>query len=228
MFNPDKTNDIEVNLSILNKYFNICYIPNKIFFKNDNIITVANSIGGLSSCSEEVKNMLNYYDYVSTRDSNYKGKYHTVPDCAVLTKYLFDFKIQSFNNELSLLEINNKYIAMQFSYDSINDNLIETISNISNFLKIPIYLFIAGIAPYHDSFEEYEKIIKKINTIYGIYIFKETNIWKICCLIANSYITIGTSLHVRIIAFCYSKIRYTFSNNVNKNSKHYLFINKMG
>lgn len=220
---PDNTFDMELKLSILNKHFNICYILDKKFLKNDNVILIANSISGLSSCSEEVKNILNNYNYVSTRDSNYDGNYNIVPDCAILTKYLFDNKIQSFKNELSFLEINNKYIVFQFSY-----NLIDTISNISNYLKIPIYLFIAGIAPYHDSFEEYEKIINKINqeTIYGIHIFKETNIWKICYLIANSYITIGTSLHVRIIAFCYSKIRFTFSNNIDTNSKHNLFINK--
>jgi hypothetical protein len=226
MFVPDSTPDTDIQLSILNKYFDTCYILDKQFLKNEKAILIANSIGGVSSCSEEITKLLNQYNYVSTRDSDYKGNYDIVPDCAVLTKYLFDSKIQLYRDELSCIDTTNKYVALQFSRHEINDNLIETIRNISHFLKIPIYLFVAGIAPHHDSFEEYETILQKIDTPYGLHIFKETNIWKICYIIANSYITIGTSLHVRIIAFCYSKIRFTFSTHISNNSKYNLFIEK--
>jgi len=201
-----------------------CYILDRNMIKNPNCIMVANSIGHLSNATKKINQRLKSYNYVSTRDSFYAGEYDISPDCAVLTKKIFNDKIMS--NIKDMLFVNEKYIAIQASKDCIDDNLIENIKKISDYYKLPIYLFAAGLAPGHDSFEEYEKkIVNKLSN-NNVKVFKETNVWKICCLIANSHITIGSSLHVRILAFDYSKIRFTITKNLDKNSKHYSFINK--
>lgn len=223
MIDPDKN---EINNGIIqelkNRLESGCYILDKNIFSNKSSIFIANSIGGLYTYNDNIKKRLDNYNYVSTRDSLYRGKHNISPDCAILTKELFDDKIRLYKDQIP----NDKYIAIQCNERSIDNNLIKNIKQISDYLKLPIYLFVAGIAPNHDSFEKYKNIIDSIKTQYGIYIFEETNIWKICCLIANSYITIGTSLHVRIIAFVYSRIRYTICLNLDLTSKHHLFLCK--
>jgi hypothetical protein len=226
MFHPDKDENTFTKNKLLKKYLEKnCYVLNKKTFVNEKCVLIANSIGNLHNFQDDnLIDKLKNYTYVSTRDSFYKGHYDIVPDCAVLTKEFFNDKIMSYKNEIFFVD--KKYIAIQCGQDYLDSSLIENIEQVSNYYKLPIYFFVAGIAKGHDSFHKYEELIIKINTTYGIHIFYETNIWKICCLIANSYITIGSSLHVRIIAFTYSKIRFTISTHKYASSKHYSFINK--
>jgi hypothetical protein len=225
MFCPNKDEDTLIKIDLLKQHLETgCYILNKKTFVNEKCVLIANSIGGLYNCRDVIRDKLKNYSYVSTRDSLYEGQYDIVPDCAVLTKEFFNEKIMLYKNDIPF--INEKYIAIQCGQSDLDSSLIENIEQISNYYKLPIYFFVAGITKGHDSFDKYEEIISKINTNYGLHVFYETNIWKICCLIANSYITIGSSLHVRILTFTYSKIRFTISTKISISSKHYSFINK--
>ena len=55
----------------------------------------------------------------------------------------------------------------------------------------------------------------------NIHVFRGLDIWDITSIIANSELVIGTSLHVRIIAFAFAIPRVTFSAG----SKHKSMIN---
>lgn len=221
MFEPEYSNIVNHQITLLNNNIkNPAYLINKDFF-NNNIICIANSIGGLYNNNNKLANQkLIKYDYVSTRDSLYTSKsYDIVPDCAVLTKYFFNDKINFFTSNFDFMK--NKYIALQINIELIKTINIDLLINISTYLNLPIYLFVAGTAFGHDSITAY---INLIHNTPNIFIFNETNIWKICCLISNAYIVIGTSLHVRIISFCYSKIRFTLTTTIEQVTKHSQFI----
>lgn len=223
-FDKDVLDKSSEEINIINELFSKnTYIIDKNLFKNAKYL-FANSIGGLSKINCK---LLTHYDFVSTRDSEYNGDYIVSPDCAVLTKHYFDGIIQSYKNDYNFMK--KKYIAFQIKKKFIDD--IDEISKILvelyNTYNIPIYIFAAGTCNNHDCIVTYKNIIEKCN-IENIHIFNTKNIWKICCLIANSYITVGSSLHVRIISFCYNRIRFTISNekNFSENSKHNQFIKK--
>jgi len=215
----ENNNDIDI---IKKNIKNPIYLIDKELLKNKNTICIANSIGGTTVINDFSENKLLNYDYVSTRDSCYnRNLFDITPDCAILTKLFFDNKINSFKNNFNFMK--NKYIAIQINTHLINTIDINNFINIQKYFNLPIYFFVAGIAKGHDDFKNYNDIIENNDNMF---IFEETNIWKICCLIANSYITIGTSLHVRILSFCYSTIRFTLTNNNTYKTKHFQFIDK--
>ena len=208
----------EEQLSLKQNLSSYCYLlkPN-----NKNII-IANSVGGNLN-DKNIKNILNSYDFVTTRNYENNGNFLFSPDCAVLTKNLFDDKIISYKNEIyNDLKITNneKFIIIQFAKKKVKkESMIKNIKFLRKKFNLKIVLFAAGTAPSHDCLNFYKEIISEIND-KSIILFPYENVWKVCCLIANSYICIGTSLHVRILSFIYQKIRFTFFVN----NKHIEFI----
>jgi len=85
--------------------------------------------------------------------------------------------------------------------------------------NLRVVFFRAGAALGHDSITEYVHVRDKM-AVQGVKnkteIFTGLNIWDITSLIANAELVIGTSLHVRVIAFAYSVPRVTF----NAGGKH--------
>ncbi len=225
MFEPNNSKENLKNIELIEKKIKTpIYLIDKTYIKK-NIICIANSIGGVSNIKGEYKDILykklSTYEYVSTRDSlNENELYYNVPDCAILTKKFFNEKIMTFKEKFDFM--NNKYIAIQVNIKILKNIDKSIFKNIQKLLKMPIYFFAAGQAKDHDSIEAYKEFLHDDN----FFIFDKDNIWEICCLISNAFIVIGSSLHVRILSFCYSKIRFTITNNINHNSKHKQFIKK--
>lgn len=223
MFEPIDSEENQKNIELIKKKIKTpIYLIDKTYIEK-NIICIANSIGGLSTITDkdEAYKKLSTYEYVSTRDSLNKNElYYNVPDCAILTKKFFNEKIMKFKEKFDFM--NNKYIAIQVNIKILNNIDKSIFKNIQKLLKMPIYFFAAGRAKSHDSIEAYKEFLHDDN----FFIFDKDNIWEICCLISNAFIVIGTSLHVRILSFCYSKIRFTITNNITQHSKHNQFIKK--
>jgi hypothetical protein len=222
MFEPNYSEENQKNIELIKKNIKSpIYLIDKTYIEK-NIICIANSIGGVSTITDKAAKKLSTYEYVSTRDSLNKNKsYYNVPDCAILTKKFFNEKIIKFKEKFDFM--NNKYIAIQVNIKILKNIDKSIFKNIQRLLKMPIYFFAAGQAKGHDSIEAYKEFLHDDN----FFIFDKSNIWEICCLISNAFIVIGSSLHVRILAFCYSKIRFTITDNITfQYLKHSQFIKK--
>tara|TARA_B100000524_G_scaffold347233_1_gene248803 strand:+ start:1585 stop:2763 length:1179 start_codon:yes stop_codon:yes gene_type:complete len=223
MFEPNDSKENQKNIKLIeNKIKTPIYLIDKRYIKK-NIICIANSIGGVFVITDKdgAYKKLSTYEYVSTRDYLNKNKsYYNVPDCAILTKKFFNEKIIKFKDKFDFM--NSKYIAIQVNIKILKNIDKSIFKNIQRLLKMPIYFFAAGQAKGHDSIEAYKEFLHDDNFL----IFDKVNIWEICCLISNAFIVIGSSLHVRILSFCYSKIRFTITDNIINYSKHNQFIKK--
>lgn len=185
----------------------IAYIVNKSLFNNPGSF-VANTIGGISNASDKI---LADFDFVSTRDFQNK-KYPHAPDSVISIRAILEDKINTHEPKFS------NYVAVQFRDGC---NVIEITRQLVMLIRetnYDIVFFRAGAAVGHDSLLPYQTVLENMK-IQGfsdnVHIFSSLDIWDISSLIANSELCIGTSLHVRIIAFAFSVPRVTF-NPVNK------------
>lgn len=222
------------------------YILSKKMFKNPGKF-ISNAIGGVhAEINAELACKLKDFDLVSVRDAftlnrlanslKHSLQPSLIPDCAVLTRKLFDkSKIQDFKFKLSRNYPAKTYIAFQVSADFFHNArdpnvvsiLVNVLNNIIGETKKFIVFFCAGLACYHDRLDYYKTILALpgLTSKENISIYDDPNIWGICKLIANSYLVISTSLHVRIIASTYDVPRITLYNGDEPTaSKHKGFI----
>lgn len=180
------------------------YILNKNMFNNPGKF-IMNSVG--SSIPVEIDH--NNFDYISTRDSHVaNNNIYLAPDCVVMLRRLYKHKIYTSGTTVPY----NQYISLQVSESNLTKktthDLCEQLKLLYKKYELPVVLYMIGTAPGHDSYHMYKHtILKNIKIPY--YVCKDKNIWSICNLIANSNISISTSLHARIISYLYNIPRVT-------------------
>ncbi len=238
------TNEYELIEKTNNEIINFCYeyltgfkvnraayLPDlKIYSKNRNCPLFINSVG--ISRLKLMKNSFNYKEsfeilqnacFLSVRDNisfEYLNSVNIdsilIPDSVHSIKKVMDHKIEE---KILFNDINCEYILFQCSQNYIEENsldvIIETLEQLIKKYNKKIYLFAAGIARHHDSFELYEDIVNKIDDVYKsrILIIYERNPLSLVKYIKYSKMWIGTSLHGRIIAITYSIPRVSLENN---------------
>ena len=193
----------------------IAYIVKKSMFRNPGSF-ITNTIGGYSKQADEI---LEDFDFISTRD--YPGtKMKTfAPDSVITIKKIFENKVLAHKQT----NFSRKYIAVQFrSRGKQTAEIVHELLELVNTTNYGVVFFRAGSV--HDTLDSYEMIQKKLADVgfkNNIHVFRGLDIWDITSIIANSELVIGTSLHVRIIAFAFAIPRVTFSAG----SKHKSMIN---
>ena len=159
------------------------------------------------------------FDFVSTRDYLGTAMKTFAPDSVITIKKNFENKILAHKPT----NFSRKYIAVQFRRrEKQIAEIAHELSELVNTTNYGVVFFRAGSV--HDTLDSYEMIQKKLADVgvtKNIHVFRGLNIWDITSIIANSELVIGTSLHVRIIAFAFAIPRVTFSDR----PKHESMIN---
>ncbi|HEX8964774.1 MAG TPA: polysaccharide pyruvyl transferase family protein [Rhodocyclaceae bacterium] len=90
------------------------------------------------------------------------------------------------------------YLAVQFAAECGDDASLAAIARGLERIGLPVVLFRAGAAPWHDALEPYERLASRLPVHSEV--FRSLDVWDICALIAGSRGFVGTSLHGRIVA----------------------------
>lgn len=90
------------------------------------------------------------------------------------------------------------YAAVQFAAEWGDDATLAQLARGLDGIGMPVVLFRAGAAPWHDDLEPYRRLAARLAV--PVLIFESLDIWDICGLIAGACLFVGTSLHGRIVA----------------------------
>lgn len=90
------------------------------------------------------------------------------------------------------------YLAVQFAAECGDDATLAALAHGLDRIGLPVVLFRAGAAPWHDDLEPYRRLAARLRVPADI--FESLDVWEICGLIARSSGFVGTSLHGRIVA----------------------------
>lgn len=182
---------------------------------------VVNSMGGSSNdaCRTAV---------VSADFKGYRDKGTLTPDSAVMTKELFYRDIRdivkvvsdelgSFFREAQVTS--GRYIAVQHKQSGADTRaLAQTLDLVSRHMNAPVIFFAAGTVPNHDNFTIYDEISSLMEE--RSFVYRSEHALKVVALISGAEAVLGTSLHVRIMAFIHFKPRITWCSEM----KHRKFI----
>ncbi len=134
-----------------------------------------------------------------------------LPDPAVMVATLFGENIRDHAACEPVSSIGaacpNGYVAAQFSADFGDDRTLDDIAaqldRAAASHGLGVALFAAGMAPWHDDLQVYERVRQRMRTP-RVHIMASPDIWDICALIATSRVYCGSSLHGRIVAAAFS------------------------
>jgi len=198
-------------------------IPKKLLRNPENKSSnyaVLNSVGGTpnGACKAPAQDA----DYVSFRD-----KEPLAPDSACMVREIFGNEIEKASKNVlkDLFGIGNAtkvpdYIAVQHKVKEIKNVglLAKALDKVSRGAgNATIIFFAAGTVPNHDSLEAYKKVASFMRQ--PVMVCMTTNIWEVIGLISKASAVLSTSLHVRIMAFIYSRPRLTWCPHWSKHPK---------
>jgi len=181
---------------------------------------VVNSMGGYPPI-KECRAAVSTADFIGYRDRD-----HLTPDSAIMTKELFSSEIEDTAKvilhelESFLQEVDQgRYIAVQHKIEGVDARILaQTLDKVSRHLKAPIVFFAAGTAPKHDSFSVYDEVSSLMEE--RSFVYRSEHVLEVVALISKAVAVLGTSLHVRIMAFIHFKPRITWCSEM----KHQKFI----
>jgi hypothetical protein len=114
------------------------------------------------------------------------------PDPAAAIADVFGDRIRA------LVRHRDPYLAVQFAAECGDDASLTALAGGLERIGLPVLLFRAGAAPWHDDLEPYRRLAARFAG--RIDIADSLDVWDICALIAGSRGYVGTSLHCRIVA----------------------------
>lgn len=115
-----------------------------------------------------------------------------VPDPVTRIDKLFGARIRAG------IRRSDRYLAVQFAAECGDDATLAAFARGLVRVGLPVVLFRAGAAPWHDALEPYRRLAARSQR--PMQIFEALDAWDICALIAGSSGYIGTSLHGRLVA----------------------------
>ncbi len=95
------------------------------------------------------------------------------------------------------------YLAVQFAAECGDDRSLAAIALGLERIGLPVALFRAGAAPWHDDLAVYARLAQRLQVPATL--FEALDVWQIAGLIAGSRGFIGTSLHGRIVAAAFRR-----------------------
>jgi len=115
-----------------------------------------------------------------------------VPDPVTRLDKLFGARIRA------RIPCSDPYLAVQFAAECGDDATLAAFARGLERIGLPVVLFRAGAAPWHDALEPYRRLAAR--SALPMQVFEALDVWDICALIAGSSSYIGTSLHGRLVA----------------------------
>jgi hypothetical protein len=115
-----------------------------------------------------------------------------VPDPVTRISKLFGARIRA------RVRHTDPYLAVQFAAECGDDATLAAFARGLDRIGLPVVLFRAGAAPWHDALEPYQRLT--LHPARPMQVFESLDVWDICALIAGSSGYIGTSLHARLVA----------------------------
>jgi len=115
-----------------------------------------------------------------------------VPDPVTRIDKLFGARIRA------RIQRSDSYLAVQFAAECGDDATLAAFARGLERIGLPVVLFRAGAAPWHDALEPYRRLAAR--SALPMQLFEALDVWDICALIAGSRGYIGTSLHGRLVA----------------------------
>jgi hypothetical protein len=115
-----------------------------------------------------------------------------VPDPVTRIGKLFGARIRA------KIQRSDPYLAVQFAAECGDDATLAAFARGLDRVGLPVVLFRAGAAPWHDALEPYRRLAA--HPARPMQVFESLDVWDICALIAGSSGYIGTSLHGRLVA----------------------------
>lgn len=115
-----------------------------------------------------------------------------VPDPVTRIASLFGERIRA------RIQRRDPYVAVQFAAECGDDATLAAFARGLERVGLPVVLFRAGAAPWHDALEPYRRLA--LRSARPMRVFESLDVWDICGLIAGSSGYIGTSLHGRLVA----------------------------
>jgi len=115
-----------------------------------------------------------------------------VPDPVTRIDKLFGARIRA------MIPRSDSYLAVQFAAECGDDATLAAFARGLERIGLPVVLFRAGAAPWHDALEPYRRLAAR--SALPMQLFEALDVWDICALIAGSRGYIGTSLHGRLVA----------------------------
>jgi hypothetical protein len=185
---------------------------------------IFNAVGGVDfarrdpSMRADIVRALNHADDVTVRDATTQRVLQDegiatrrLPDPAVMVAELFGGVVveHAASEAVSLVrdKCPNGYLAIQFSADFGDDRTLDEIARGLDLAAashgLGVVFFRAGIAPWHDTLEVYERARKRMRTP-SISLMTSPNLWDICAVVASSRAYCGSSLHGSIVAAAFS------------------------
>ncbi len=198
------------------------YLANAAYFPQGTRI-LYNAVGGVDldikseKFLDEVTAKLHGADFVGVRDKISLSHLQQagvpallMPDPAALTRRVCGLQIAGRATQGDVASVRavfpQGYVAVQcsadFGDDATLDILEDQLRRISLETGLGIVLFRAGLAPWHDEQEVYERLAIHFSRD-DVRVFQSAYLWDICALIASSRAYCGSSLHGRIVAMSY-------------------------
>lgn len=98
---------------------------------------------------------------------------------------------------------NDPCLAVQFAAEFGDDRSLAAIAHGLDGIGLPVVLFRAGAAPWHDDLAVYARLAQRLRV--AVSLFESLDVWKIARLIAGSRGFVGSSLHARVIAAAFGR-----------------------
>jgi len=93
------------------------------------------------------------------------------------------------------------FVAVQFAAECGDDATLAAFARGLERIGLPVVLFRAGAAPWHDELEPYRRLATRLEMLaVPVRIFESLDVRDICALIAAGRGCVATSLHARIVA----------------------------
>lgn len=115
-----------------------------------------------------------------------------LPDPVTRISQLFGARIRA------RIQRSDPYLAVQFAAECGDDATLAAFARGLDRISLPVVLFRAGAAPWHDALEPYRRLAARSEL--PMQVFEALDVWGICALIAGSSGYIGTSLHGHLVA----------------------------
>ena len=212
----------------LNGKTNNPWIYGKDDFKCEKILY--NTVGGRNIIFDNnYLNCLNEADYISVRDEMTQTELKEngidsklYPDSVVILSKIFnkdsmyEYVKDDITDEIKKI---GKYFVFQVNKSTGKNKEKKIASQIDKIIEktgMGCVLLPIGYAQGHEDYKPLNKIFKKIENKGKIYMPKSKDIYTILCMLGNSELYVGTSLHGAITAISYGIPHIAFSDKISK------------
>jgi hypothetical protein len=115
------------------------------------------------------------------------------------------------------------YLAVQFSAECGDDRSLAAIARGLEHIGLPVALFRAGAAPWHDDLAVYARLAQRLNV--PVTLFESLDVWQIAGLIAGSRGFVGSSLHARLVANAFGRPGLSLERTAGSGTKLRAYLN---